>query len=227
MKTMAKVTVSMSTVLLLLFVLSPSTMAKKWDVKPDSVELTGGDIDRPYEIKEIVSFTLKRDIAEESMKEAHERLKKTASDRGCDAVIFVDHYTERDPTELFTNAILVQTLDSAEYAEHREEWKSPDEIREKVKNRDIILAEDDIPYPYEIEWIADVVSPDGSAASTSTVDGLLSDFARKKRGHAVIFISYDRAGTQVNGAKGVIVKFPRQWLRKGDIPDWPDPWKGM
>lgn len=227
MKTIAKVTFSISTALLFLFVLSPSVMAKDWDVEPDSVELTGGDIDRPYEIKEIVSFTLKRDLPEESMKEAHERLKNTASERDCDAVIFVDHYTERDPTELFTNAILVQTLDSAEYAERREEWKSPDEIKEKVRKREIILTEDDIPYPYEIEWIADVVSPDGSAASMTTVDGLLADLARDKRGHAVIFINYDRAGTQVNGAKGVIVRFPRLWLRNGELPDWPDPWKGM
>jgi len=227
MKTMTKATFGILSALLLLLAFSSISYAKDWEVESDSVELTGGDIDRPYEIKEIVSFVLKRDLPEESMKEAHERLKKAASDKGCDAVIFVDHYTERDPTELFTNAILVQTLDSTEYAERRKKWKSHEEVAEKVKKREILLSEDDIDYPYEIEWIADVISPDGSAASMSTVDGLLSDFAREKRGHAVIFINYDRAGTQVDGAKGIIIRFPRKWLRSGEMPDWPDPWEGM
>jgi hypothetical protein len=189
--------------------------AKKWDIVPDSVELTDGDIDRPYEIKEIVSFVIKRQQAEESAVEARERLKKIASDKGCDAVIFVDHFVERDATELFTNALMVQSLDSAEVAKRKKEYKSPEDVREKVEKKEIILSEKDIPYPYEVVWIADVISPDGAANTMTTVDGQLSDMARKKRGHAVIFIDYDRSGTQVDGAKGVIVKFPREWLKSG------------
>ena len=192
-------------------------LAKKWDIKPDSVELTDGDIDRPYEIKEIVSFIIKRQKAEESAKEARERLRKIASDKGCDAVIFVDHFVERDPTELFTNALMVQSLDSAEYAKRVKKYKSPEDVREKVKKKDIILSEKDIPYPYKVVWIADVISPDGAANTMTTVDSQLMDMARKKRGHAVLFIDYDRSGTQVDGAKGVIVKFPRKWLKSGEL----------
>ncbi len=204
-------------VVLLLLVVPGETTAKEWDIKPDSVELTDGDIDRPYEIKEIISFKIKRQKAEESAKEARERLKKIAADRKCDAVIFVDHYIERDPTELFTNALVVQSLDSAEIAKRRKEYKSPDEVREKVKKREIVLSAKDIPYPYKVVWIADVVAPDGAAATMTTVDAQLSDMTRKKRGHAVIFIKYKRSGTQVDEAKGVIVKFPRKWLKTGEL----------
>jgi hypothetical protein len=194
-------------------------LAKKWDIDPDSVELTDGDIDRPYVIKEIVSFKIKRQVAEESALEARERLKKIASDKSCDAVILVDHYVERDVTELYTNAIMVQSLDSAENAKRIKKYKSPEDVREKVKNKEIILSEKDIPYPYEVVWIADVISPDGAANTMTTVDSQLSDMARKGRtkGHAVIFIDYDRSGTQVDGAKGIIVKFPRKWLKSGEL----------
>ena len=174
-------------------------LAKKWDIDPDSVELTDGDIDRPYVIKEIVSFKIKRKKAEESALEARERLKKIASDKGCDAVIFVDHYVERDPTELITNALMVQSLDSAETAKRIKKYKSPEDVREKVKKKDIVLSEKDIPYPYKVVWIADVISPDRTSTTMTTVDGQLSDMARKKRGHAVIFIDYDRSGSQVDG----------------------------
>ena len=133
-------------------------------------------------------------------------------------MIFVDHYVERDPTELFTNAILVQSLDSSEVEERRKKYKSPDKVREKVKKKEIILSEGDIDYPYKIKMLADVVVPDGAANSMTNVDSQLSDLAKKKRGHAVIFIKYDRAaGAAVTGAKGIIVKFPRKWLKSGEI----------
>jgi len=201
----------------LMLAIPSDVLAKKWDIEPDSVELTDGDIDRPYEIKEIISFKIKRKMAEESAVEARERLKKIASDKGCDAVVFVDHYVERDATELYTNAIMVQSLDSAELEKRKKEYKSPDEVREKVKKKEIILSEKDIPYPYEVVWIADVISPDGAANTMTTVDGQLADMARKKRGHAVIFMKYDRSGTQVDGATGIIVKFPRNWLKTGQL----------
>jgi hypothetical protein len=192
-------------------------LAKKWDIEPDSVELTDGDIDRPYKIKEIISFIIKKRKAEESALEARKRLRKIASDKGCDAVILVDHFVERDVTELFTNAIMVQSLDSSEIAKRIKKYKSPDDVREKVKKKEIVLSEKDIPYPYEVIWIADVISPDQAANTMTTVDSQLSDMARKKRGHAVIFIDYDRSGTQVDGAKGIIVKFPRKWLKSGEL----------
>lgn len=202
---------------LLLLVMPGEGMAREWEIDPDSVELTDGDIDRPYVIKEIISFKLKRQEAEELAKEAREELKKIAADRKCDAVVFVDHFIERDPTELFTNALVVQSLDSAEIAERRKKYKSHEEVAKKVKEREIILSSGDIDYPYEVVWIADVISPDGAAATMTTVDTQLSDMAKKKRGHAVIFIEYDRSGTQVDGAKGVIVKFPRKWLKSGEL----------
>jgi len=202
---------------MMVLMLPPSILAKKWDIEADSVELTDGDIDRPYEIKEIVSFTLKRQLAEESALEARDRLKKTAADKGCDAVILVDHYTERDPTELFTNAVLVQSLDSAEIAERRKQYGKVDEVREKVENKEIILSEKDINYPYKVKMIADVIVSEMDENTIKNVDGQLADLARKKRGHAVVHIKYDRAGTQVNGAKGVIVKFPRKWLKTGEL----------
>lgn len=202
----------------LFFVASPTdSFAKKWDLPPDSIELTDGDIERPYVIKEIVSFKIKKQLAEESAKEARDRLKKVASDMGCDAVIYVDHFIERDPTELYTNAIVVQSLDSNEQAKRVKEYKSYKEAKEKVDKKEIILSEKDIEYPYEIVRIADVIPPDGTASTMTTVDSQLSDYARKKRGHAVIFIQYDRSGTQVNGAKGIIVKFPRKWLKTGEL----------
>ena len=204
-------------ILMMVLMLPPSILAKKWDIEADSVELTDGDIDRPYEIKEIVSFTLKRQLAEESALEARDRLKKTAADKGCDAVILVDHYTERDPTELFTNAVLVQSLDSAEIAERRKQYGKVDEVREKVENKEIILSEKDINYPYKVKMIADVIVSEMDENTIKNVDGQLADLARKKRGHAVVYIKYDRAGTQVNGAKGVIVKFPRKWLKTGEL----------
>lgn len=200
-----------------ILMLPSALLAKKWDIEADSVELTDGDIDRPYEIKEIVSFTIKRQLAEESALEARERLKKTAADKGCDAVILVDHYTERDPTELYTNAVLVQSLDSAEIAERKSKYGKLEEIKEKVDKKEIILSEKDIDYPYEVRMIADVIVPDTDENTIKNVDGQLADLARKKRGHAVIFIKYDRAGTQVNGAKGIIVKFPRKWLSTGEL----------
>lgn len=201
--------------ILLLLVAPGDISAREWEISPDSVELTDGDIDRPYKIKELISFKLKRQKAEELALEARQELKKIAADRKCDAVIFVDHYIERDPTELFTNALVVQSLDSAEIAERRKNYGLPDEVREKIEKREIILSSGDINYPYEVVWIADVVSPDGAAATMTTVDTQLSDLARKQRGHAVILIEYKRSGTQVDEAKGVIVKFPRKWLKEG------------
>lgn len=202
----------------LFFAAAPAdSYAKKWDLPPDSIELTDGDIDRPYVIKEIVSFKIKKQLAETSAKEARERLKKVASDMKCDAVIYVDHFIERDPTELYTNAIVVQSLDSNEYAKRVKKYKSHQEAKKKVDKKEIILSEKDIDYPYKIVRIADVIPPDGTASTMTTVDSQLSDFAQKKRGHAVIFIQYDRSGTQVNGAKGIIVKFPRKWLKTGEL----------
>ncbi|MFH1893864.1 MAG: hypothetical protein ABIK83_14420 [Candidatus Zixiibacteriota bacterium] len=200
----------------LLTALPVEVCAKKWDIKADSVELTGADIDRPYEIKEVVSLKIKRRLAEELALEAQDRLRKTAADKGCDAVIFVDHYTERDPTELYTNAILVQTLDSTEAAEREKNYISPDEVKEQVDNKEIILVQGDINCPYKIKWIADVIVGDGDASTMRTVDGQLIDVAKKNNGHAVIFIRYDRAGTEVSGAKGIVVRFARRWLKSGE-----------
>jgi len=211
---------SIIAILIFLFLAAPADVfAKKWDIKADSVELTEGDIDRPYQIKEVVSFKIKNQLAQESALEARDRLKKTAADKGCDAVIFVDHYTERDPTELYTNAILVQSLDSAEIVEREANYGKPDEVAEKVKNHEIILAQGDIDYPYQIKSIADVVVGDSDEPTMRNVDGQLVDLARKNRGAAVIFIQYDRAGTEVNGAKGIIVKFPRRWLREANTTE--------
>lgn len=200
----------------LLTALPDEVSAKKWDIQADSVELTGADIDRPYEIKELVSFKIKRRLAEELALEAQDRLRKTAADKGCDAVIFVDHYTERDPTELYTNAVLVQSLDSAEAAAREKNYISPNDVLEKVNKREIILEQGDIFCPYQIKWIADVIVGDGEASTMRNVDGQLSDVAKKNRGHAVIFIQYDRAGTEVNGAKGIVVRFDRRWLKSAD-----------
>lgn len=211
------INLSIIVILAFLFIAAPADIfAKKWDIEADSVELTEGDIDRPYEIKEIVSFKIKRQLAEESALEARDRLRKTAADKGCDAVIFVDHYIERDPTELYTNAILVQSLDSAEAAEREKNYGKPEEIAEKVKNHEIILEQGDINYPYKIRSIADVVVADSDEPTMRNVDGQLTDLAKKNRGQAVIFILYQRAGTEVNGAKGIIVRFPRRWLREAE-----------
>lgn len=202
----------------LFMVVQPDRAAgKDWNIPADSVELTDGDLDRPYQIKQLISFKIKGKKAEDAANQARADLRKIAADRKCDAVIFVDHFVERDPTELFTNALVVQSLDSAEAAERRKNYKSPDDVREKVEKREIMLRTGDIPYPYEIVWIGDVLSPDGAAATVTTVDGQLSDLARAKRGHAVVFVEYSRTGTQVNGAKGVIVKFPRKWLKTGQL----------
>jgi hypothetical protein len=175
------INLSIIVILAFLFIAAPADIfAKKWDIEADSVELTEGDIDRPYEIKEIVSFKIKRQLAEESALEARDRLRKTAADKGCDAVIFVDHYAE------------------------------------KVKNHEIILEQGDINYPYKIRSIADVVVADSDEPTMRNVDGQLTDLAKKNRGQAVIFILYQRAGTEVNGAKGIIVRFPRRWLREAE-----------
>lgn len=211
------INLSIIVILSLLFLAIPAEVsAKKWDVQADSVELTEGDIDRPYEIKEVVSFKIKRQLATESALEARDRLKKTAADKGCDAVIFVDHYVERDPTELYTNAILVQSLDSAEAVAREMNYGKADEVVEKVNAKEIILAQGNINYPYKIKSIADVIVGDGDEPTMRNVDGQLSDLAKKNVGHAVIFIMYDRAGTEVNGAKGIVVKFPRKWLKAAD-----------
>jgi len=215
----SKAILSFAIMALVLIVALPGQLeAKKWDIAADSVELTTEDIDRPYEIKEIVSLTLRGDVAEKLAEDARGQLRKAAADRGCDAVILVDHFTERDVTELFTNAVLVQTLTDEEVKERRKTLKSPEEVRKMVDAKEILLSEKGIDFPFEVKKIADVIPPDGSASSMTTVDGLLSDAARKARGHAVIFIKYDRGGTQVNGAKGLIVKFPRKWLKEGELP---------
>jgi len=200
----------------LLTALPVEVSAKKWDIKADSVELTGADIDRPYKIKEVVSFKIKRRLAEELALEAQDRLRKAAADKGCDAVIFVDHYTERDPTELYTNAILVQSLDSTEAAERQKNYESADKVKEQVDKKEIILEQGDMNCPYKIKWIADVIVGDGDASTMRTVDGQLIDVANKHSGHAVIFIQYERAGTEVNGAKGIVVRFSRRWLKTAE-----------
>ncbi len=204
-------------VVLLMAAAPDRATAKDWEIQPDSIELTDGDLDRPYQIKQLISFKIRGKKAENAAQEARQELRKIAADRKCDAVIFVDHFVERDPTELFTNALVVQSLDSTEVAKRRQNYKPPDDVREMVKNKDIGLYTGDIAYPYEIVWIADVLSPDGAAATVTTVDSQLSDLARDKRGHAVIFIEYDRSGTQVDGAKGVVVRFPRKWLKTGEL----------
>jgi hypothetical protein len=215
MQTSARLFVIISTLILALILSADNASARKWDIKADSVFLADTNLSRPYQIKEIVSFKIKRQLAEESAKEARERLKKTAAERGCDAVIFVDHYTERDPTELTTNAILVQSLDSSEIMEREKKYKSPETVLDKVKGKQIMLSEKDIEYPYEVKGVLDVIVPDGGANTTSAVDGLLTDAALDKRSHAVIFIQYDRARTEVNGARGVAVRFPKKWLDSG------------
>ncbi len=192
-------------------------LAKKWDIPADSVELTAADIDRPYQIKEIISFKIRGKLAEKAMEEAQGRLREAAARAGCDAVIFVDNFTERDPTELFTNGILVQSLDSAEAAKRVKNYDSVEKVAEKVKKKEIVLSEKDINYPYKIRMLADVLAEEGSAKSMTNIDGQLSDLARKKRCHAVIYIKYDRSsGTQVNGAKGILVKFDRKWLKTAE-----------
>ncbi len=192
-------------------------LAKKWNLPKDSIELTAGDIERPYQIKEIVSFKTKGKLPEKALKKAEKKLREAAVLAGCDAVIFVDNFTERDPTELFTNGILVQTLDSTEAAKREKHYDSPKKVLEKVKKKEIILSEKDINFPYKIKMLADVLADEESAKSMTNIDGKLSDLARKKRCHAVIFIKYDRSsGTQINGAKGILVKFDRKWLKSAE-----------
>jgi hypothetical protein len=220
MMTDSKLLLSVSAAILVVTFASPAGLfAREWDVEPDSIEITSEDIDRPYEIQEIVSFKVEGKVPEDAMQEAEDRLRKTASRAQCDAVIFVDMFTERIPTEVFVNAILVQSLDSTEAAERRNNYDPVEDVREKVEKKEIILSEKDINYPYKIRQLVDILAEEESAKSMTNIDGQLADLARKKRGHAVIFIRYDRSEgtTQVNGAKGILVRFDRGWLKTGKL----------
>ena len=202
----------------MLFTLPSLAMAEEWTV--DGHQLTESDIDTAYVIKKLVSVqnTGTRDeCVEKNNKDISKLIKKNKGN----AAIFVTHRdTKGDRNLLMTDAIVVQFLSPEKIEKRAKKAKKPPEFKKESKfdPEPILIEYKDVKFPYQVYGILSVRSDVTSRnLSQQAMDYKLIESGARYHANAVLFVTYLRAGSDVSGASGIMVKAYDTWDEVEDI----------
>jgi uncharacterized protein YbjQ (UPF0145 family) len=209
----SKLVIGFATVLLVLFVL-PSLLLAGDKREPDQIWLTEDDIDTAYQIEKLLSVR-NSGTPEEAKRENLDDLAKIASKMDCDAVIFITNTSSRDdPDALITNGVAVKYMTPKEIEKRNSKAEEPPVLKKEspLDPEPVLIKYKDVKFPYKILGILELhTSPTEDNFSSQAMDFRLADAAARNRADAVIHVTYARAGSDVTGALGIMVK---------SYPDW-------
>lgn len=202
----------------LIFTLPILSVAEEWTV--DGHLLTETDIDTAYVIKKMVSVQ-NTGTRDECIQKNNEDISKLINKNKGDAAIFVTHRdTKGDRNLLMTDAIIVAYLSPEEIVKRAKKAKKPPEFKKESKfdPEPILIEYKDVKFPYQVFGILSVRS-DVAARNLSqqAMDYKLIESGARAGANAVLFVTYLRAGADVSGASGIMVKAYDTWEEVEDI----------
>ena len=207
-----------SLVLIALVALPVLATAESWTV--DGYYLTEDDIDTAYVIEELISVQ-NNGTREECVIKNNQDIAKLVGKKKGNAAVFVTHRdTKGDRNLLMTDAIIVKYLKPEDIAKRAKKAEKPPEFKKESKfdPEPIMIEYKDVKFPYKVLGILNVRS-DISARNLSqqAMDYKLIENAARSKANAVLFVNYLRAGSDVSGASGIMVKAYDTWEKVEDI----------
>jgi hypothetical protein len=203
----------------LLFI--PSLLLAGDKKKPDDVILTTMDVDTAYQIERLVS--LQNSGTPEIGKERNlDELRKTVSKLKCDAAIYISHWN--DPTKvdvLYSDAVIVKYLSAKEIEKRNKSGKKPPVLKKEhpLDPEPVLIAQKDVDFPYRIMGVLNLKPTFFASNSAQAMDDLLREEASKYyNADGVIYVKYERSGTEVTGATGIMIKFMNSWDEVKVVP---------
>lgn len=216
----SRLTVSFAILLMAIFILPSILLAGGDKREPDQIWLTTEEIDTAYQIEKLLSAK-NTGTHDEALSENESDLAKMASKFGCDAVIFITNTTSADnPDQLVTNGIAVKYLTPKEIEKRNDKAEEPPVLKKEspLDPEPVLIKYKDVKFPYKILGILEIhTSPTENNFSSQAMDFRLADDASRNRADAVVFVTYDRAGSDVTGARGIMVKSYKSWQTVEDI----------
>jgi hypothetical protein len=187
---------------------------KKKPVLPDSVSIYTEDIDTLYRVAGVVGSLKIGAQTEKMTADMYNDIRKSASIKGAEAIIFADIVTPDLSKAGVSSAMLaqiggvslavgvaVELLDSAQYAD----WEAKHPRKEFDGNAEVEVAEKDLERLYTVKGVAYGCTTFGTR-DLEAVDSSLREYASKKRCNGVIFTEYSDDGWT---GWGVMVKYKK------------------
>ncbi len=194
--------------------LIPAQLEAQWIKEFQGYTMAENDIDTAYKIKKLVSVQNKGS-REEAERENLEDIANLIEKNDGNAAIFVTHMRPRgNPDLVMTDAVVVRYLNAEEIKKRAEKAKEPPVLKKEspLDPEPVLIEYDDVKFPYKVLGILNV-RPDVTARNLSqqAMDYKLAESAAREDATAVIFVDYLRAGSDVSGATGVMVKGYDTW----------------
>ena len=207
-----------SLILIALVALPVLALAESWTV--EGYYLTEDDVDTAYQIEEVVSVQ-NTGTREECVIKNNEDIAKLIGKKKGNAAVYVTHRsTKGDRNLLMTDAVIVKYLSPEEIAKRAKKAKEPPEFKKESKfdPEPILIEYKDVKFPYKVLGVLNVRS-DVTATNLSqqAMDYKLIESAARSDANAVLYVNYLRAGSDVSGASGVMVKAYDTWDKVEDI----------
>jgi hypothetical protein len=203
----------------LLFI--PSLLLAGDKKKPEDVILTTMDVDTAYKIEKLVNLKNSGTIKIGKEKNLDE-LRKTVSKLKSDAAIYISHWN--DPTKvdvLYSDAVIVKYLSAKEIEKRNKKAKKPPVLEKEhpLDPEPVLIKQKDVDFPYRIMGVLNLKPTFFASNSAQAMDDLLREEASKYyNADGVIFVKYERSGTNVLGVTGIMIKFMESWDEVKVIP---------
>ncbi|MBD3218174.1 MAG: hypothetical protein GF310_07850 [candidate division Zixibacteria bacterium] len=182
--------------------------------EPEEIWLTEEDVDTAYEIVKLLSVK-NTGTPEENREENLEDLSKIASKMDAHAVVYITHNTpagEKDA--LITNGVAVKYLTPKEIEKRNKKAKKPPKLEKEspLDPEPILIEYKDVDFPYKILGILEIhTGPTENNFSSQAMDFRMIDDASRYGADGLIWVNYQRAGSEVTAGLGIMIKAFDSW----------------
>lgn len=176
--------------------------------------LSEDNIDTAYQIKKMISVQ-NTGLREECIIKNNRDIKKLIGKHKGNAAIFISYQSPKgDRNLLMSDAIIVKILDAKEIEKRSKKAEKPPVLKKKSKldPEPVLIKYKDVKFPYKILGILQVRSNvSARTLSQQAMDYKLAEQASRSDAIAVLFVTYLRAGSDVSGASGIMVRGYDTW----------------
>ncbi|HDS00549.1 MAG TPA: hypothetical protein ENO22_02500 [candidate division Zixibacteria bacterium] len=198
-----------------LMVIPSTVMAQEYGKREaEEIWLTENDVDTAYEIVKLLSVK-NTGTPKECRRENLEDLSKIASKMDAHAVVYITHNTpagEKDA--LITNGVAVKYLSPKEIEKRNKKAKKPPKLEKEspLDPEPLLIEYKDVDFPYKILGILEIhTGPAETNFSSQAMDFRLIDDASRYGADGLIWVDYQRVGSDVTAALGIMIKAYNDW----------------
>jgi hypothetical protein len=206
-------------------ILSPMNASAQLREVIDGYVVTEADVDTAIEIRKLVSVQ-NNGTREENVTENTADIVKLIKKNKGNAAVFVTHRDSRaTPDILITDAVIVRYLEPKEIEKRNSKAKKPPVLKKDspLDPEPVLIKYKDVKFPYKIIGLLNVRSGvNDQNLSQQAMDYKMAEASSRLNATACLFVNYLRAGVDVSGASGIMVRAYDTWdeveaIRKKDL----------